>query len=193
MQRHTGTSNSQSSSTDTLANTYNTFKPAVGRGAKEPCVLQHGDYWKGTKKNFTRTTSAELFSKNFAAIKTQSGSLSSSDRMKTIDLCTIMHISCSLRTQRSRQTHKTKRKFPSVRRAAHKKKTKKTKKQAALKRIGSLSEETLKREVQHGHHMIFSPRITWSPWQIISLPPDRQGHYARHPLPHQSREINSSM
>lgn len=76
-------------------------------------MLQHGDYSKGTKSHYNsiRTTSAKLFSKNFAAIKTQSGSLSSNNGMETIDLYTIMHISCFAHTKRQTDTHKTKRKI----------------------------------------------------------------------------------
>lgn len=52
-------------------------------------MLEHGDYSTGTKSHYnsTRTTSAELFPKNSAPIKTQSGGLRSRQQeWKTIDL-----------------------------------------------------------------------------------------------------------
>lgn len=143
-------------------------------------MLEHGDDSKGTKShyNLPRTTSAKLLSKNCAAIKTQSGSLSRTNRMETIDLCTTMHIGLLVRT-RTQTAAQTKRKFSS----------------SSPKRISSLSGKTLKwgwvgvggltwssHDLQHSYHMICVADNQFAP--------DRQGHCARHPPPQQSREMN---
>lgn len=139
------------------------FKPPVGREAKQLCVLQHGDYSKGTKSHYnsTRTTSAKLFSKNFCShlnLKRQF-----EQQQQNGNHWPLHNNAHQLLAHTMTRTRHTNQKEMS---SAETHKNPSQPKENQLFILRRLS----KREVQHGHHMIFSTRITWSPVQIISLP-----------------------